>query len=73
MNDTEKLMKKCQTGDGRWPDAANNLLAECYGHFGKLIVERQRAELECKRLRQALYSISDDACAAADTNKKPRP
>ena len=58
MNDTEKLMKKCQTGDGRWPDAANNLLAECYEHIGKLIAENER-------MREALGEIARGPASGA--------
>lgn len=50
---SEEIMKKCQTGFGNYQgalDDANNLLAECYGHIGKLE----------SRLNEVLFFLSSD-------------
>ncbi|MCO7515766.1 hypothetical protein NJF44_10420 [Pseudomonas guariconensis] len=59
-NSVEALMKACQrgvTGKGPAIEAANNLLAECYGALGKLVAEvealRKDAELHVQIQRAA--------------------
>lgn len=43
MTDHEDLQKRCQRGATNLKDA-NNLLAECYGVIGALVVEKGRTE-----------------------------
>ena len=41
MKTNEQLMKACQIGCNNLTDA-NDLLAECYGHIGRLVEENER-------------------------------
>ncbi len=43
QDETEKLMKRCQTGCYKIDDA-NDLLSECYGHIGWLSNELRKAQ-----------------------------
>lgn len=43
MTDYEDLQKRCQRGATNLNDA-NNLLAECYGVIGALVIEKERTE-----------------------------
>lgn len=50
----EALMKECQRGvAGKGPaiEAANNLLAECYGALGKLLAEHEALRKDAERYR----------------------
>lgn len=52
MKDAEvgALMKMCQRGEATL-DAANNLLADCYGTLGKLLIERKALHKQVKVLQ----------------------
>lgn len=50
----EKLMKKCQAGHPS-ADGANDLLAECYGTLGALLIERD----QLARHTEALINCAD--------------
>lgn len=53
-NSVEALMKACQrgvTGKGPSIEAANNLLAECYGALGKLVAENEALRKDAERYR----------------------
>ncbi|TFF38123.1 hypothetical protein [Pseudomonas sp. RIT623] len=52
--DVQGLMKACQRGvAGKGPaiEAANNLLAECYGLLGKLAAENEALRKDAERYR----------------------
>lgn len=54
-NSVEALMKECQrrmAGKGPAIDAANQLLAECYGTLGGLLKVIDELRAENKRLRE---------------------
>lgn len=48
----EALMKACQRGEVKL-DAANNLLADCYGALGRLLLENQALHKQVKVLQSA--------------------
>jgi hypothetical protein len=50
----ERLMKRCQAGSPS-ADGANNLLAECYGTLGALLIERE----QLARHAEALINCAD--------------
>lgn len=53
-NSIKALMKECQRGvPGKGPaiEAANNLLAECYGLLGKLAAENDALRKDAERYR----------------------
>ncbi|BBT41449.1 hypothetical protein [Pseudomonas putida] len=53
-NNVEALMQACQRGvAGKGPaiEAANNLLAECYGALGKLTAENEALRKDAERYR----------------------
>ncbi len=59
-NSIEDLMKECQRGvAGKGPaiEAANNLLAECYGLLGKLAAENEALRKERDSLREDRDSL----------------
>ncbi|MBF8703058.1 hypothetical protein [Pseudomonas putida] len=52
--DVQGLMKSCQrgvAGKGQAIEAANNLLAECYGLLGKLAAENEALRKDAERYR----------------------
>jgi len=54
VTDVHSLMKACQRGvAGKGPaiEAANNLLAECYGLLGKLAAENESLRKDAGRYR----------------------
>ncbi|CAI8971499.1 hypothetical protein [Pseudomonas soli] len=58
--DVHGLMKACQrgvAGKGAAIDAANNLLAECYGLLGKLAAENETLR---KSLSECIASLSEE-------------
>ncbi|PZW76640.1 hypothetical protein DFS21_11092 [Pseudomonas sp. 2848] len=61
--DVQGLMKACQrgvAGKGAAIDAANNLLAECYGLLGKLSAENEALRKDAERSKRMLL----DACVS---------
>lgn len=58
--DAQGLMKACQrgvAGKGAAIDAANNLLAECYGLLGKLSAENEALRKDRDSLREDRDSL----------------
>lgn len=59
-NIVETLMKACQRGvPGKGPaiEAANNLLAECYGQLGKLAAQNEALRKDRDSLREDRDSL----------------
>lgn len=60
VTNVQGLMKACQRGvGGKGPaiEAANNLLAECYGLLGKLSAENQELRKDRDSLREDRDSL----------------
>jgi hypothetical protein len=64
----EALMKRCQNGVGgrNALDQAHEIMAECYGTLGKLLLEVQAQRERCAEIARGAQRLSNAGDAFAD-------
>jgi hypothetical protein len=64
----EALMKRCQIGVGPWQmNEAHDIMAECYGTLGAMMIEIEALRLEIRGCAQEMATMGN-ALIAYSTN-----